>query len=113
MQKCTVLKNRQLVIPFGNFIRKKSAFGFVKGIFIICIEMAPFSNSVNLFDFKSVICGFHFYQKIWDPQIDEELMCKLMEPSNKFDKNTVVKDDKQANNIGILTFVSMLNFMLS
>ena len=61
--------------------------------------MAHSSNSVNLFDFKSDICGFHVYQKIWDQiilQIDEELMCKLMELSNKFNKNTVVKDDKQA-----------------
>ena len=48
---------------------------------------------MNLFDFKSVICGFHVYQKIWNLQIDEELMCELMEPSNEFDKNTVVKDD--------------------
>ena len=55
--------------------------------------MAHFSNSVNLFDFKSVICGFHVYQKIWDLQIDKELMCELMEPSNESNENTVMKDD--------------------
>ena len=52
--------------------------------------MLILSNSSQLF----VIRGFHVYQKVWEPQLNEELHC-LLEPVNEYDKNAVaiVRDD--------------------
>ena len=46
------------------------------------------------FEFESVIRGYHVYQKVWEPQMNETLDCKL-EPTNEFDKHavSVVKSD--------------------
>ena len=50
--------------------------------------MAHGFDSVNSFEFKSVICGFHVYQKVWEPQLNMELHC-LLEPANEYNKNGV------------------------
>ena len=48
-------------------------------------KMAHGLDSVNSFEFKSVICGSHVYQKVWEPQLNKELHC-LLEPANEYDK---------------------------
>ena len=62
--------------------------------------MAHGLDSVNSFKFKSVIRGFHVYQKVWEPQLNEELHC-LLEPANEYDKNAVaiVRDDQIAGEL--------------
>ena len=41
-----------------------------------------------------MIRGYHVYQNVWEPQMNETLNCKL-EPTNEFDKHAVseVKSD--------------------
>lgn len=50
--------------------------------------------------FKSVICAYHEYQKVWEPQLNEEPTCSL-EPTNGFDRNVVaeLKVDEIIGNI--------------
>ena len=72
-------------------------------------EMAHGLDSVNSFQFESVIRGFHVYQKVWEPQLNEELHC-LLEPANEYDKNAVaiVRDDCRAHTAGELESVCIL-----
>ena len=62
--------------------------------------MAHGLDSVNSFKFKSVIRGFHVYQKVLEPQLNEELHC-LLEPVNEYDKkcSCIVRDDQIVGHI--------------
>ena len=62
--------------------------------------MAHGLDSVNSFEFSSFIRRFHVYQKIWEPQLNEELHC-LLEAANEYHKNAVaiVRDDQIVGHI--------------
>ena len=51
-------------------------------------KMAHELDSSNLFEFCSFIRGYHVYQTIWEPKLNEELLSKL-ELCNEYDKNVV------------------------
>ena len=74
---------------FCYFCQTTCTFEFTKNflcLHLLCLlKTLVIFDSVNLFYFESVVCGFTIHQKIWNPQINSELLCEL--ESNKFDKN--------------------------
>ena len=51
----------------------------------ICITMASNSRS---FEFTAAIRGYHVYQKFWQPELNETLVC-IHERGNEFDAFSV------------------------
>ena len=48
----------------------------------------------KIFEFPSVVRGFHYYRKYWQPQLDDELYCQheLDNPFNFFTTKICVKN---------------------
>lgn len=51
--------------------------------------------------FTAAVRGFHYYQRFWRPQENEQLDC-VYEPDNVFDGFAIKTVDKNGDNIGHL-----------